>query len=217
MGMTHADVEQKTFSTALRGYDLDEVDDFLDEVVGTIRELQDQIVEAKAEPPTATPAPAPDESAIGRALVTAQTTADTMIADAKSDAEQIRVDAQTEADSWADERDARKAEANEEMEELTRHVAGVRTQLAVLATAVADRLDEMDGTIGNNANIDMETDFSEGETAEDDQPEGKEWSSDEADDDGSPDEESDDRDSDDADDESDDEDVSSTDEDDTDA
>jgi cell division initiation protein len=213
MGMTPADVEQKTFSTALRGYDLDEVDDFLDEVVSTLRELKDQIVEAKAEP-TPVPAPAPDESAIGRALVTAQTTADTMIADAQTEAEQIRADAQTEADSWADERDARKAEANEEMAELTRHVTGVRTQLAVLATAVADRLDEMDGTIGDSASIDMETDPSEGETAEDDQPEDKEWSSDEADDGGSPDEESNDRDSDD---ESDDEDVSSTDEDDTDA
>ncbi len=162
MGMTTADVEQKTFSTALRGYDLDEVDDFLDEVVSTIRELQDQIVEAKAETPEPAPAlaPAPDESAIGRALVMAQTTADTMIADAQKEADQIRADARTEADSWADEREARKAEADEEMAELTAHVAGVRTRLAVLATAVADRLDEMDEAIGNDDQIDEQTELS---------------------------------------------------------
>ncbi|TDI37156.1 MAG: DivIVA domain-containing protein, partial [Acidobacteria bacterium] len=33
MAMTPSDVEQKTFSTVLRGYDLDEVDDFLDDVI----------------------------------------------------------------------------------------------------------------------------------------------------------------------------------------
>ncbi|HSM44182.1 MAG TPA: DivIVA domain-containing protein, partial [Acidimicrobiia bacterium] len=46
--LSTADVEQKTFSTALRGYDLDEVDDFLDEIVATIRELSEQLEEARA-------------------------------------------------------------------------------------------------------------------------------------------------------------------------
>jgi cell division initiation protein len=170
MGMTPADVEQKTFSTALRGYDLDEVDDFLDEVVSTIRELQDQIVGAKAEPPAAPPGPAPDESAIGRALVTAQTTADTMIADAQKEADQIRTAAETEADSWADERDAKKAAADEEMVELTSHVSGVRTQLAVLATAVADRLDEMDEAIGKDPGADVEIESPEDEAVAADRP-----------------------------------------------
>ena len=32
MPLTPIDVQQKTFATALRGYDLDEVDDFLDAV-----------------------------------------------------------------------------------------------------------------------------------------------------------------------------------------
>ncbi len=39
MAITPADIEKKTFSTALRGYDLDEVDDFLDEMVAAVREL----------------------------------------------------------------------------------------------------------------------------------------------------------------------------------
>ncbi len=150
MGMTPANVEQKTFSTVLRGYDLDEVDDFLDDVVATIRELQDQVLDAKAGNPVDDSAPVVDESAIGRVLMTAQTTADTMIADAREEANQILADAMSQADSWAAATDAKKAAAEEEMAELTHHVAGVRTQLAVLATVVADRLDEMDQSIANH-------------------------------------------------------------------
>jgi len=54
--LTTADIEQKTFSTALRGYDLDEVDDFLDEIVTTIRALNEQLDEARgaAEAPVIT-------------------------------------------------------------------------------------------------------------------------------------------------------------------
>jgi cell division initiation protein len=172
MGMTPSDVEQKTFSTALRGYDLDEVDDFLDEVISTIRGLQDQIADAKTANPVVHSIPAEDESAIGRVLMTAQATADTMIADAREQADtmiadareqadQILTDARSEADSWADERDAKKAAADEEMDQLARHVAGVRNQLAVLATVVADRLDEMDEVVGVHDPTDQDLDLSD--------------------------------------------------------
>lgn len=166
MALTPQDVEQKTFSTALRGYDLDEVDDFLDEIVSTLRGLHEKLEQAESAPaapqaevePAPAPAPAVDESAVGRVLVTAQQTADSIVADAKSEAESIvdeaksqaettLEEAKSEADTWAAQRDAKRAEAETEMSELAQHVASVRTQLAVLATAVADRLDEMDQTI----------------------------------------------------------------------
>ena len=41
MMLTPSDVEQRTFGTALRGYDVGEVDEFLDEVVATLRRLQE--------------------------------------------------------------------------------------------------------------------------------------------------------------------------------
>lgn len=154
MTLSPSDVEQKTFSTALRGYDLDEVDDFLDEIVATIRDLTDQLAAAKQAPsaaPVAGRAGAGeglDEGAVGRALIAAQETADQIIADARRQADRIIKDADTEADLMVSERDQRKADAEAEMKLLTEHVAGVRSQLAVLATAVADRLDEMDETIG---------------------------------------------------------------------
>ena len=161
MVMTPSDVEQKTFSTALRGYDLDEVDSFLDDVISTIRDLQDQIAEAKAAKPSAAPTPVEDESVIGRVLMNAQATADTMIEDARKEADQILADARSEADSWTDERDAKKVAAEEEMADLGRHVASVRNQLAMLATVVADRLDEMDEAIGGEDRADHDLDFSE--------------------------------------------------------
>ena len=128
--LTTADVEQKTFSTALRGYDLDEVDDFLDEVVATIRELTDQIETAQQARPQAAapvtapepdtepeaadvPAPAPtpaepgpriDESAIGRALLAAQTAADQLLADAQAQATRIVSDAESAADTLQSEK-----------------------------------------------------------------------------------------------------------------
>lgn len=145
MGLTPSEIEKKTFSTALRGYDLNEVDDFLDEVVATIRDLQDQLAESKTG--AKAPAQAVDESAVGRVLVTAQQTADSIVADARTEAERIVADARTEADTWSAERDKKKSEADAEMAELSAHVGNVRTHLAVLVTALADRLDEMDATI----------------------------------------------------------------------
>jgi cell division initiation protein len=169
MALTPSDIEKKTFSTALRGYDLDEVDDFLDEMVGSLRDLQEELAQAKARVAElerggatagehAAPVVVADESAVGRALVAAQETADRMLEDAKKQADEIVSAARSEADNFTMERDARKAEIDAEMAEMSQQVAGVRTQLASLATAVADRLDEMDSVIAGNAETSSEDD-----------------------------------------------------------
>jgi DivIVA domain-containing protein len=143
--LTTADVEQKTFSTALRGYDLDEVDDFLDEVVATIKGLTEQIDEAKAgqaQPAVVTPAPAPaqesepepesvaqtpspgpDEAAIGRAIIAAQAAADRLMEDAQSEASRIVDEAKGEAETLGAERDARRQEVESEISALAARVA----------------------------------------------------------------------------------------------
>jgi DivIVA domain-containing protein len=162
--LTAAEVEQKTFSTALRGYDLDEVDDFLDEIVATIRDLTDQLEAAKAstgaemppppakieaEPVTPPPPPAPalDESAIGRALIAAQTAADRLLEDARAEADQIVIGAKSEADTWEAEKEAKKAAAQSEIAALAARVASVRSELSVLAGEVNEKLDDMDAVI----------------------------------------------------------------------
>jgi cell division initiation protein len=180
MAITPADIEKKTFSTALRGYDLDEVDDFLDEMVVAVRDLEEQLAAARArvaelenDPDAPAPvatlipvqAPSIDEASVGRALVAAQQAADRLLEDARSEADrkleetQAEADrllegARTEADTFARDRDLKKAEIESEMAELNSLVAGVRTRLAMLATAVADKLDEMDAVVAGSTNRD---------------------------------------------------------------
>lgn len=159
MTLTPQDVEKQTFSTALRGYDLNEVDDFLDQVVVTLNEME-AAIEAAGGAPASTAAPTPahaapgepvvaDESALGRVLLTAQQTADQIIADARSESERILTETQADADEMVTKRDEHRARAEAEMADLTTRVSDVRNKLAVLATAVADRLDEMDDTIAS--------------------------------------------------------------------
>jgi len=174
MAITPADIEKKTFSTALRGYDLDEVDDFLDEMVVAVRELETELTQARArvaelERDPGAPAPVvasgPDESAVGRALVAAQLAADRLIEEARVEAERkleethteadrILEGARTEADTFVRDRDEKKAAIEAEMVQLNSLVAGVRTRLAMLATSVADKLDEMDAVVAGSSSAD---------------------------------------------------------------
>jgi cell division initiation protein len=150
MPLKPSDIEQKTFSTALRGYDLNEVDDFLDEIIATIRDLEEQVAAkgSKTAPAAAAPAvPAVDESAVGRALIAAQNAADKMIAEAEAEAERIKEEAKGEAENWINERDQKKADAEQQIGELRLRVDNVRREIGVLATVVADGLDEMDTSI----------------------------------------------------------------------
>ena len=151
MSLIPADVEQTTFSTALRGYDMNEVDDFLDRVVASMRRLEEELADAQsreAETGNGEAAEGRDESVVGRALVAAQQAADKILEDAGVEAGQILTEARTAADIFEDERDARWTAAEAEMEQLGERVVAVRAQLALLATEVADRLDEMDFAIG---------------------------------------------------------------------
>jgi cell division initiation protein len=159
MALTPQEVEKQTFSTALRGYDLNEVDDFLDQVVVTLVEMQTALDAAGGAPAGSGEAGAPsavtpatvvaDESALGRVLLTAQQTADQILADARAEADRILAEAQSDADEMVTKRDEHRARAEAEMADLTTRVSDVRNKLAVLATAVADRLDEMDDTIAS--------------------------------------------------------------------
>jgi len=77
---------------------------------------------------------------------------------------------QSQADNFARDREQRKAEVEREMAEMNNLVAGVRTQLAVLATTVADKLDEMDAVVAGSKAVEdggsLTGDEDEGEEAE---------------------------------------------------
>jgi DivIVA domain-containing protein len=150
MALTPIDVQQKTFGTALRGYDLDEVDDFLDEVVTSLkdyeqrlRDAQERIATLEVEVTNRGDA----EGAIARALVAAQRSADSIVAEARSEADQIRAGAQLEVADLVRASDVEKAEAEAEIERVRAVISDLRARLAGLGATVGGTLDEADAEI----------------------------------------------------------------------
>ncbi len=147
MPLTPIDIQQKTFGPELRGYNMDEVDDFLDEVVVALkdydqrlRDAEDRIRALEAELSTR----GEDESAISRALVAAQKQADNLIIDAKADAEKIRRDAQGEADQLRADRDAERMSLTQDIARMRATVADLKRRVVELARSAETDLDAMD-------------------------------------------------------------------------
>ena len=130
MPLTPTDVANKQFRIAFRGYSLDEVDAFLDEVETELsRLLRDNAahkeragapVTSTTEAAPATPAAAPLASMEGqeaalRTLLLAQRTADEAIAEARAEAEEIVAKARAEADSALSEANAKAARIDQDV------------------------------------------------------------------------------------------------------
>ncbi len=154
MPLTPIDVQQKTFATALRGYDLDEVDDFLDSVVVALKDYDQRLSDAQERISTLE-AELNDkgdaEGAIARALVAAQRSADAIVADAKEEARRILSDADTEANELAETRDAERQRLQSEIDDLRAKVSSVRNSVSELAAAIPATLDEIDTVLDANS------------------------------------------------------------------
>ncbi|MGI8536689.1 MAG: DivIVA domain-containing protein [Mycobacteriales bacterium] len=103
MPLTPPDVANKQFRIAFRGYSLDEVDAFLDEVETELSRLLCDNAELKNRPAAAPPAEPlrglEGQEAALRTLLLAQRTADEAIAEARAEAEQMLSEARAEADT----------------------------------------------------------------------------------------------------------------------
>jgi cell division initiation protein len=154
MPLTPIDVQQKTFATALRGYDLDEVDDFLDSVVVALKDYDQRLSDAQERISTLE-AELNDkgdaEGAIARALVAAQRSADAIVADAKEEAQRILSDADSEANELAEARDAERRRLQTEIDDLRSRVSSVRSSVAELTAAIPVTLDEIDDVLDANS------------------------------------------------------------------
>lgn len=150
MPLTPMDIQQKTFGPELRGYNMDEVDDFLDEVVTTlkdydqrIRDAQDRIRALEAELSSR----GEQESAISRALLAAQRQADAMIEEAQEEADRIRADARNEADRLRSDREAERMSLTQDIARMRATVADLKRRIVELANSAGAGLDEMDAAI----------------------------------------------------------------------
>lgn len=150
MVLTPIDVQQKTFATALRGYDLDEVDDFLDAVVVALKDYDQRLTDAQERISTLQ-AELSDrgdaEGAIARALVAAQRSADGILADAREEADRIVSDASNEASALAGERDREQQVLRDEISAIQAKIVDVREAVAGLAATIPPTLDEMDAVL----------------------------------------------------------------------
>ena len=150
MPLTPIDVQQKTFGTALRGYDLDEVDDFLDDIVTSLKDYEQRLRDAQERIATLEMEMTDRgdaEGAIARALVAAQRSADSIIADAKVEADRIVEGARAEASEMSRARDDEKAKAETEISRIRGIVDSLRSRLADLSLAVGVGIEEADGAI----------------------------------------------------------------------
>lgn len=139
MALTPVDVQQKTFGTALRGYNLDEVDDFLDEVVTTLASYEQRLKEAQ-ERVDALEKEVTDrgdaESAISRALVAAQRSADAIVAEAETKAETVLAEAQAESGEIRRRREREEQDLVSEVTRMRELVNDLRRDVRRLAASV---------------------------------------------------------------------------------
>lgn len=150
MELTPDDVEQKAFTQALRGYQMDEVDDFLDEIVTTIRAYDQRLRDAQ-EKIRALEAEAAsrggDETTISRAILVAQRSADSLLAEAKAEAIKIKDVAKAETEVLTAERDRERLHLQGQVDGMRDRVSGLRESLTTLASAIAGQVGEMESEI----------------------------------------------------------------------
>lgn len=147
MNLTPIDVEQKAFTQALRGYQMDEVDDFLDEVVATLRSYEQRLREGQDKIralESDTSSRGGDESEISRAIITAQRSADRLLAEARAEAEIIRSQAETETAAALQKRDDERNRLEDEVSGMRNLVGSLRSKLSALTAAVTSQVDEME-------------------------------------------------------------------------
>lgn len=150
MTLSVGDVENKQFTPAMRGYHVDQVDDFLDEVVAAlraheqkVRDAQDRIRALESDVSSR----GSDETTISRAFLAAQRSADALIADAESQAGRIRRDAEMEADRLTEERDGQRKKLLDEIAVMRAAVIQLRLRLGELAGAVGADVTAMEEVV----------------------------------------------------------------------
>ena len=152
MDLTPNDVEQKAFTQALRGYQMDEVDDFLDEIVTTLRSYDQRLRDAQDKIralETDAVSRGGDETTISRAILVAQRSADALLAEARVEADRIKHSAKAETEILTAERDRERNRLQTEIDGMRERVSGLRETLTTLATTVGSQVRDMEAEIAD--------------------------------------------------------------------
>ncbi len=143
--LTPLDIENKRFSKTLKGYNVDEVDDFLDELTIDYEklykenaELKDQIEESKKDLEHYKNV----EHTLQNTLVMAQTTAEDIKKNAQTRAEQIIRDAQSEAKRATEEITKEEFDIRKRTEELKRQFGVYKAKMEALLISQLELLQD---------------------------------------------------------------------------
>ncbi|MDH3500734.1 MAG: DivIVA domain-containing protein [Acidimicrobiia bacterium] len=150
MPLTPIDVQQKTFRVALRGYAEDEVDEFLDEIVLSIREYEQRLEEMSFQVGTLESQLAENrqtEDAMRRTLLLAEKTAGEITDEATREAERLVSDARAEATSLTADQSHERDALIAELARLRDIVSDVQGRLSNVAADTQTRLEPIEDDI----------------------------------------------------------------------
>ncbi|MDW7738721.1 MAG: DivIVA domain-containing protein [Bacillota bacterium] len=123
MGITPLDIQNKEFERSFRGYDIEDVDEFLDRIAKDLeqlmrenQDLKDQLAQLTEKNKNYQKM----ESTMHTAIVVAQETAEEVKQNAKREAELIKREAEREAKNLVEEARSRSSRILDEQEELFR-------------------------------------------------------------------------------------------------
>jgi len=145
--LTPLDIENKRFARTLKGYSVDEVDDFLDELTVEYEKLYKEKVEMKSrveELEKDLEHYKNVEQTLQNTLLVAQTTAEDIKTMAQKQADQVIRDAQSEAIKSIDDLNRQEINTKVKTEELKKQFAVYKAKMEALLIAQLELLQESD-------------------------------------------------------------------------
>lgn len=147
MALTPLDIHNKKFSRSFRGYDEDEINNYLDQIIKdyemTIREktaLQNQVNEMEERLNHFTEM----EKTLNQSIVIAQETAESVKDNAHKESKLIIKEAEKNADRIVDDALSKSRHVSMEIEDLHRQAKVFRTRLKMLIEAQLDMINNED-------------------------------------------------------------------------
>jgi cell division initiation protein len=159
MALSAIDIEQKTFRVALRGYAEEEVDAFLDEVISTVRSLEQQLQESRsriADLESRVGDSRDTEDRLTRTLVLAQKTADEVVHEARFEAQQILSQARLDASEIESEHASKKERLGSEVQSLQSAVTELRAHVRSLTDRLLEQVDETESAMSDVVPAELE-------------------------------------------------------------
>lgn len=143
MPLSPLDIHNKEFRTVLRGYEKNEVDEFLDQIIKDMEQLvkeNNELKDQKAKLDDKLSHYYNLEQTLHNALVVAQETAEEVKAAAKREAQLIVKEAEMKAERQVDDAIAKVRRMTSELDELRKQAAVFRSRLMNLLKAQLDMI-----------------------------------------------------------------------------